>query len=168
MLEVIKPYWQVISMTQFLKFSNELKEFSNWGHSLLFVSNKCDSQIWGTPLCFYPTKKKKSVSWTWSTLKKKKKNTWLSNISTFHFFDCLWRPNPTNSLFQAHSLQIHCFGLFGPLTIHLGLGAKRVLIGDICLFSKHRGENWLVSKIMGVIRNYPKHRGRKMFFPQKK
>ena len=62
MLEVIKPHWQVISMTQFRKFSNDLKEFSNWGHSLLFVSNKCDSQIWDNPLCFCPKKKKKKVS----------------------------------------------------------------------------------------------------------
>ena len=89
MLGVIKPHWQVISMTQFLKLSNDMKEFFNWGHSLLFVSNKCDSQIWGTPLCFFPNKK--SPSQTCSTLKK---NTLLSNISTFHFFGCLWRPDP--------------------------------------------------------------------------
>ena len=71
MLGVIKPHWQVISMTQFLKLSNDMKEFSNWGRSLLFVSNKCDFQIWGTPLCFFPNKK--SPSQTYSTLKKKKK-----------------------------------------------------------------------------------------------
>ena len=49
-----------------------MKEFSNWGHSLLFLSNKCDSQIWGTPLCFFPKKKKCLPNLKHSPKRKKK------------------------------------------------------------------------------------------------
>ena len=113
MLEVIKPHWQVISMTQCLKFSNDLKEFSNRGHSL-FV---CFQQMWlpnlgHSSLFLSQKKKKKSVSQTWIN-QKKKKNHMTLNISTFHFFDCPWRPNPT-MFKKKKQIWLHAFNDFDP------------------------------------------------------